>query len=185
MDHPINEEAYAEWREYRQLECKKKIGPMAEKKQKKMLSAYPPTIQQDIIDQSIMNSWQGLFPPKNTQASTDPGNELAICDGFNTFYAAYPKKAGEDEARKAWQKLNPSPGLLNTIIADIAARIDQGAWCTGPGKAFIPGPAVYLNQARWQDEIIPRPDFKPTVEQSGLNTARMLIEMDRDGEWLQ
>ena len=62
-----------------------------------------------------------------------------------------------------------------------------GWWnsCIGPGKAFIPGPAVYLNQTRWQDEIIPRPEFKPTVEQSALNTARMLAEMDRDGEWLQ
>ncbi len=65
--HPLNEEAWAEWVEFRTVEKKKKIGPMAEKKQIRMLCAYPPPVQQSIVDQSIMNSWQGLFPPKGRQ----------------------------------------------------------------------------------------------------------------------
>ena len=64
--HEINEDAWDEWVEYRHSEIKKKIGPMAEKKQKKMLMQYPPPVQQKIIDASIMNSWQGLFPEKVT-----------------------------------------------------------------------------------------------------------------------
>lgn len=72
--YQVSEEAYSEWIEYRQVECKKKIGPMAEKKQRKMLSAYPPPVQQEIIDQSIMNSWQGLFPPKESSNGNAKGH---------------------------------------------------------------------------------------------------------------
>jgi Domain of unknown function (DUF4373) len=80
--------------------------------------------------------------------------------GFDDFYSAYPKRVGKDAARKAWNKLNPSQSLINQILNDIRQRVEQGAWCTGPGKAFIPGPAPYLNQEKWTDEIIPRPEFK-------------------------
>jgi hypothetical protein len=63
----VNYDAWDEWVEYRQVEKKKKIGPMAERKQQRFLQQYPPPIQQEIIDQSIMNSWQGLFAPKGRQ----------------------------------------------------------------------------------------------------------------------
>ena len=66
--HPLNEGAWAEWVEFRSTEKKKKIGPMAQRKQQQMLCGYPPPIQQVIIDQSISNSYQGLFPPKNYKA---------------------------------------------------------------------------------------------------------------------
>jgi hypothetical protein len=69
--HEINEEAYEEWRDFRQQEKKIKIGPVAEKKQKKFLAQYPPPIQQDIVDQSIMNSYQGLFAPKGKPNAQD------------------------------------------------------------------------------------------------------------------
>ena len=65
--YPINENAYSEWREFRNTELKKKIGPIAEKKQRQMLANYPPHIQQHIIDTSIRAGWQGLFPPKGIQ----------------------------------------------------------------------------------------------------------------------
>lgn len=67
--HPLNADAWDEWVEYRTREKKIKIGPVAERKQQKMLRGYPPPIQQTIIDQSIMNSYQGLFPPKNLRPS--------------------------------------------------------------------------------------------------------------------
>ena len=72
--YPLNNEAWTEWCEYRRLELRKRIGPMAERKQQKLLTNYPPPIQATIIDQSIMNSWQGLFPPKQQQQSTRKSN---------------------------------------------------------------------------------------------------------------
>ena len=65
QENTINQEAWEEWVEFRTKEKRKKIGPMAERKQQKMLLEYSHAEQQAIIDESIMNSWQGLFRPKN------------------------------------------------------------------------------------------------------------------------
>ena len=87
---------------------------------------------------------------------------------FDAFYAQYPKKVGRCDAEKAWNKLKPQPSLINRIMNDIVQRVEQGAWCTGKGKQYIPGPAPYLNQQRWCDEIIPRPEFKQPINYAAI-----------------
>jgi hypothetical protein len=80
--YPVNESAYAEWREYREKEKRIKIGKLAEKKQRALLGQYPPETQQEIIDHSIMNSYQGIFPPKGNQnrGQTDGAIETIYVD---------------------------------------------------------------------------------------------------------
>lgn len=63
-ENDINTEAWSEWEKWRRKEKRKKITPMAEKKQHKLLSKYDHETQRQIIDHSIMNDYQGLFPPK-------------------------------------------------------------------------------------------------------------------------
>ena len=75
--HDLNQEAWAEWWEWRHKEKKKKITPTAEKKHHKLLRQYSPAIQQQIIDHSIMNDYQGLFPPKQAQTCTERANQNA------------------------------------------------------------------------------------------------------------
>ena len=75
---------------------------------------------------------------------------------FDEFYSAYPRKTGRAAASKAWKKLSPQPALINRIMADIHQRVEQGHWCTGKDKRYIPGPSPYLNGIMWEDEIIPR-----------------------------
>lgn len=94
---------------------------------------------------------------------------------FDCFYSAYPKKVGRREALKAWNKLKPQPALINRIMIDIVDRVEKGAWCIGQGKQYIPGPAPYLNQERWTDEIIPRPESKKDQDFSKM--AREAEEM--------
>ena len=89
-------------------------------------------------------------------------------DHFDDFWAAYPKKVGRAAAHKAWLKLKPDSTLFNQILTDIQARVSAGAWCTGQGKAFIPGPGPYINQRKWLDEIIPRPEFKRPQDFSAI-----------------
>lgn len=64
MTHPINEEAYAEWKEWRRVEKRVKVGKIAERRQRRLLEQYPEHVQAQMIDYSITNSYQGLFPPK-------------------------------------------------------------------------------------------------------------------------
>jgi hypothetical protein len=60
----INPEAWAEWLDYRTNGKKKKVTDYAAKKQWKLLSMYSFEQQQQLIDQSIMNDYQGLFALK-------------------------------------------------------------------------------------------------------------------------
>jgi len=59
----INQPAWSEWIAYRKSK-KKTVSQAAAKKQFKLLLDYDLLTQQQIIDQSIQNDYQGLFAPK-------------------------------------------------------------------------------------------------------------------------
>ena len=56
----INLEAWAEWIEYRKAK-RKPVSELAANKQFKLLESYSDDQQQEIIDNSIQNDYQGLF----------------------------------------------------------------------------------------------------------------------------
>ena len=72
-------------------------------------------------------------------------------DGFGEFWSAYPKKVGKDAARKAWAKIKQKTEVLKEIHDSLAWQITSDQWKRDNGQ-FIPNPATYLNQGRWQDE---------------------------------
>ena len=76
---------------------------------------------------------------------------VAVDDGFDSFWAAYPKKVGKGAARKAWRKLKPSGDILRAVERQKRSK----QWLRESGR-YIPNPATWLNQERWDDE--PDPD---------------------------
>ncbi len=60
----VNPEAWLEWEEFRRVGKKKKITTFAARKQFKLLEQHDYPTQQQIIDNSIQNDYQGLFPVK-------------------------------------------------------------------------------------------------------------------------
>ena len=72
---------------------------------------------------------------------------------FEAFWTAYPRKTAKGEARKAWAKLDPVGGLLDTIMAAVEAQKNSRQWLTDNGR-FIPHASTWLNQARWEDEVV-------------------------------
>lgn len=71
-------------------------------------------------------------------------------DGFDEFWAVYPKKDAKQAAIKAWNKLKPDDELKQNIIDSVRRNID-GKWKDSE-RRYIPNPATYLNGARWEDE---------------------------------
>ncbi len=69
---------------------------------------------------------------------------------FEQFWALYPRKIGKGAARKAWEKINPVNGLCETICQQVERAMHTEQWTKEAGK-FIPNPATWLNQARWED----------------------------------
>ena len=72
--------------------------------------------------------------------------------GFELFYSKYPKKKAKTQALKAFLKLSPNDELLQLILAAVEAHEKTEDWTKEDGK-FIPHPATWLSQRRWEDEI--------------------------------
>jgi hypothetical protein len=72
---------------------------------------------------------------------------------FAAFWQAYPKKKAKDDALKAFQKRKPDQALLDAMLRAITAQRGTEDWQKEGGK-FIPYPATWLNDGRWQDETV-------------------------------
>ena len=74
---------------------------------------------------------------------------------FELFYDIYPKKVDKADAKKVWNRLKPDQALFDIIRDSISRQLGSGNWSLSE-KNYIPGPAKYLRQEKWNDEIIPR-----------------------------
>ena len=67
---------------------------------------------------------------------------------FETFWSAYPKKESKATAAISFNKIPPD--TLPAIIAALSWQCKLDQWKKDGGQ-FIPMPATYLNQRRWED----------------------------------
>ena len=71
---------------------------------------------------------------------------------FDVFWKAYPKKKNRGQARKAWNRIKPSPDLLAKIILAIKHHKQTVQWKKSGGQ-YIPHPSTWLNAEAWDDEM--------------------------------
>ena len=106
--------------------------------------------------------------PEETRACEDP-SQRSECGSrsspdtrramFDKFWAVYPKKVGKGAAEKAFERCRVSDDLLNTMLEAVKKAEKSAQWQEENGR-FIPNPATWLNQRRWEDELrgpSPRP----------------------------
>ena len=70
---------------------------------------------------------------------------------FDVFWKSYPKKIGKGAARKSFEKMKCA-GKIEVIVQAIEKQRASDQWCKDSGQ-FIPHPATWLNQERWEDEV--------------------------------
>lgn len=73
-------------------------------------------------------------------------------EDFDTFWKSYPRKVAKGDARKAWnqtEKIRPS---LDLILEAIENQKNTQQWIEN-GGIYIPYPATWLRQERWDDEV--------------------------------
>jgi len=78
-------------------------------------------------------------------------NPLSNPAGFDEFWSAYPKKVGKVAALRLWKSLKVN-GNLKAVLSAIAAQKATDQWKKDGGQ-FIPLPATWLRQGRWDDEV--------------------------------
>ena len=71
---------------------------------------------------------------------------------FDTFWKAYPKKVAKGDARKAWGQTDRIRPDLETLLTAIDQQSKSDQWRKNEGQ-FIPYPATWLRQERWDDEL--------------------------------
>jgi arylsulfatase A-like enzyme len=71
---------------------------------------------------------------------------------FARFWDAYPKHTAKAAARKAFDKVNPDAAKVETMLSAIEKQKASAQWQENGGQ-FIPYPATWLNQNRWEDEL--------------------------------
>lgn len=87
----------------------------------------------------------------NNKEKKDKKDKNKYTSAFLSFYSAYPKHIGREPAWQAWKKLNGTCPDVQIIIAKIEEMKKSDDWLKDNGK-FIPHPATWLNQKRWEDE---------------------------------
>lgn len=71
---------------------------------------------------------------------------------FEAWWVEYPRKVGKQATRKIWCKLAPDAALYDRIIDATKAQAHCAQWRKENGR-FIPNPATWLNQGRWDDDL--------------------------------
>lgn len=82
---------------------------------------------------------------------------------FDVFWKAYPSKVGKDAARKAFAKRKFDEKTFAQVLQALELQKVSERWTKDNGK-YIPNPATWLNQGRWEDEV-------PGTTPGSANTA--------------
>ena len=109
-------------------------------------------------------------------AHAEPNGRDPVRAAFEQFWNVYPKKVGKGAAWTAWRKVQPAPELVAKIFAAIGWQHTQDSWLREGGR-FVPNPATWINQARWDDE----PVTTPHMSDKTLSLARSGQEFLKDG----
>jgi len=73
---------------------------------------------------------------------------------FDEFWSLYPRKIAKATARKAWQRLSAEQQLMAAKAIDTHCQY----WKSKETELeFIPYPATWINQERWEDELVIEP----------------------------
>ena len=86
---------------------------------------------------------------------------------FEIFWSAYPTKVGKQPARKAFDKAKVP---VETLVAAIERQKCSSQWSKDGGQ-YIPNPATWLNQCRWEDEL-------PEAEKHTWNNGTRPLDAD-------
>jgi hypothetical protein len=103
-----------------------------------------------------------------------------MSEDWEKFWAVYPRKVAKGDARKAWSSTASIRPPIADIVAAIRAQSQGEQWRKDYGT-YIPYPATWLRQERWDDATtidLPAPERKKDrFDLANEEQAR------RDAEW--
>ena len=131
------------WNEHQTIRAKRSKYPDPENICKQMISDDCKCSRNPI--QSNPNPIQS-----ESESESESNTRKALESVFDAFWSVYPKKTGKEAARKAFKKIPKSAHPL--LVPAVEAQKKSRQWMEDNGR-FIPNPATWLNQGRWEDEV--------------------------------
>ena len=123
----------------------------------------------DIPDEQAYES--GNTVPFSPEARSSRGKRKEPAEGFEAFWAAYPRHISRQNAIRAWNRLSPDAALQETMLAALEKQRDSEQWQKDGGQ-YIPHPATWLNGRRWEDELPARPEGQKTPSRGTMPAAQ-------------
>ena len=101
---------------------------------------------------------------RSVEGEKPPASAAPSSTRFDTFWELYPSKVGKVAAHKAFVKAVKLAGL-DAVLAGVHRYANDRNL---PDRQFIPNPATWLNQGRWDDApCAPRTDRPDTTPRTG------------------
>ena len=116
---------------------------------------FKPLIEHGFISmlQDASNVLAPCITEKSREEKRTPYSPPKVDETFAEFWHAYPKKVGKGAAEKAWVKAKIN-GHSGEVLKALETQKHSEQWKREDGR-FIPNPATWLNQRRWEDQIEP------------------------------
>jgi len=92
------------------------------------------------------------LPPMGDDLREESPAASTYSSAFEQFWERYPRHTDKKQAYAVWQRIRPSPALIETIIMAIEHQKRGRQWQQG----VIPHPTTWLRRSRWEDEIEPQ-----------------------------
>ena len=151
-NHPTFEEDWKEMKHCFVVDGKTLANPRLEKERKNMT---------DYRERMSKNGRKGAKARWDGKAIAEPSNkevedkeEVNLHDEFeNEFWAIYPRRDSKKRAMEKYVSLRKGGAAMSTIIDGLKSYIKY--WrSSGTEPAFIPMPSTWLNQERYNDELL-------------------------------
>ena len=98
---------------------------------------------------------------------------------FTRFWAVYPRKENQVEARLAWMRLPFDVDLYANIVSVVSKwrRVRRG-WQAEGGR-YVPMPENFINNERWKDEVSTEPAAEFDKPMDIVTMAGMIVAEGR------
>ena len=103
---------------------------------------------------------------KEKESNRKKSNEKENNPFFDRFWSAYPRKVAKPAAIKQFKAIDPDEETLQKMLSAIEKGKRSEQWQKDGGQ-FIPYPATWLHQRRWEDQtqavpvkVLPAHDFE-------------------------
>lgn len=129
----------------------------------------------DVFEHSVQQL--SLSPEPQSQRKKKTKDDYT--DDFISFWQEYPRKEDKKKAFDSWRSLEKKKILpdINIILKAIDTRVKSGQW---ENKKFIPLPTSWLNGRRWEDEVTPIQDSRPSYAPDAYGRRRAVVESEQN-----